>query len=255
MYYYDNRNEWEKKLTRDFVTVHGSTLDQALNLTCADKIIVEFQKSKYGKDGDVDYINQYADDLADIVKTIRKQKPKGKIIIAGHSMGGGVALNYAMQRNKTKIDGYLLFAPLIGHNSPAIQQALPTETDSIEPFMKIHIARIIGLKMFNEIGNHSHDSLPVLFFNLPENMPSRKYTHRANMSMAPEDYKVGLKSLNAPTLVLIGTNDEAFNAEAMKKAVSENSQAEIKIIEGVTHNGIRHNLQAYEFIKKWFSAL
>lgn len=46
-----------------------------------------------GKDGDVDYINQYADDLADIVSAIRKQKPKGKIIIAGHSMGGGVALN------------------------------------------------------------------------------------------------------------------------------------------------------------------
>jgi len=208
-----------------------------------------------GKNGDVDYINQYADDLADIINAIRKQKPKGKIIIAGHSMGGGVALNYAMQESKTKIDGYLLFAPLLGHNSPAIQQAPPTETDSIEPFMKIHIARIIGLKMFNEIDNHSHDSLPVLFFNLPENIPSRKYTHRANMSMAPENYKVGLKSLNAPALILIGGNDEAFNAGRMKKAVTENSQAQVQIIEGVTHNGIRHNPQAYEFIKKWFSEL
>ncbi len=208
-----------------------------------------------GKDGDIDYINQYADDLADIVKTICKQKPKGKIIIAGHSMGGGVILNYAMQKDKIKVDGYLLFAPLLGHNSPTIQQTPPTETDSIEPFMKIHIARIIGLKMFNEIGNHSQDSLPVLFFNLPENMPSRKYTYRANMSMAPEDYKEGLKSLNVPTLVLIGSKDEAFNAEAMKKAVSENSQASIQIIEGVTHNGIRHNSRAYLFIKQWFLEL
>ncbi len=208
-----------------------------------------------GKDGDVDYVNQYADDLADIINTIRKQKPNGKIIIAGHSMGGDVALNYAMQKNKTKIDGYLLFAPLLGHNSPAFQQTTPTETDSIEPSMKIHIARIIGLKMFNEIGNHSHDSLPVLFFNLPENMPSRKYTYRANMSMAPEDYKEGLKSITAPMLVLIGNKDEAFNAEAMKSAVSENSQAKIQIIEGVTHNGIRHNSQAYEIIKQWFLAL
>lgn len=208
-----------------------------------------------GKDGDVDYINQYADDLADIINTIRKQKPNGKIIIAGHSMGGGVTLNYAMQKNKTKIDGYLLFAPLLGHNSPAFQQTQPTETDSIEPFMKIHIARVIGLKMFNEIGNHLHDNLPVLFFNLPENMPSRKYTYRANISMAPEDYIVGLKSLNAPILVLIGNKDEAFNAEVLKKAVIENSQAQVQIIEGVTHNGIRHNPQAHEFIKKWFSAL
>jgi alpha-beta hydrolase superfamily lysophospholipase len=208
-----------------------------------------------GKDGDVDYINQYADDLADIIKTIRKQKPKGKIIIAGHSMGGGVVLNYAIQKNKETIDGFLLFAPLIGHNSPAFQQTPQIEIDSIEPFMKIHFARIIGLKMFNEIGIHSHDSLSVLFFNLPENIPSRKYTYRANMSMAPEDYLEGLKSVNVPMLVLIGSKDEAFNAEAMKKAVVENCQAEIQIIEGVTHNGIRHNQQAYEFIKKWFSAL
>lgn len=36
--------------------------------------------------GDVDYINQYVDDLGDIIKEIRKEKPSGKIIIAGHSM-------------------------------------------------------------------------------------------------------------------------------------------------------------------------
>lgn len=208
-----------------------------------------------GKNGDVDYINQYADDLADIIKTIRKQKPKGKTIIAGHSMGGGIALNYAMKKGKTTADGFLLFAPLIGHNSPAINQTPPKEANSIEPFMKIHFARIIGLKMFNEIGNHSLDSLPVLFFNLPENMPSRIYTYRANMSMAPEDYKGGLKSVQAPMLVLIGNKDEAFNADEMKIALAENSQADIHIIDEVTHNGIGHNPQAYEYIKKWFLAL
>jgi len=170
-------------------------------------------------------------------------------------MGGGVALNYAMQRNKETIDGFVLLAPLLGHNSPAIQQTPPTEIDSIEPFMKIHFARIIGLKMFNETGNHLHDSLPVLFFNLPENMPSVKYTYRANMSMAPEDYKAGLKSVSLPMLVLIGSEDEAFNAEATKKAVIENSQAETQIIEGATQNGIRHNPQVYEMINKWFSVL
>ena len=208
-----------------------------------------------GNDGDVDNINQYADDLAEIIKTIRKLKTTGKIIIAGHSMGGGVALNYAMLKNKPKIDGYLLFAPLLGQNSPAIQQTPASESGEVEPFMKIHFARIIGLKMFNEIGNHSYDSLPVLFFNLPENNPLRKYTYRADMSMAPEDYKEGLKSIDAPTLVLIGNKDEAFNAEAMEKAVSENCEANFQIIDGATHNGIRHNSQAYEFIKKWFSAL
>jgi len=208
-----------------------------------------------GKDGDVDYINQYADDIIDIVKFLRKQKPKGKIIIAGHSMGGGVTLNYAMNKNKLKIDGILLFAPLIGHNSPAIQQSQPAVTDTLEPGMKIHIGRIIGLKMFNELGNHSKDSLPVLFFNMPEKMPLRKYTYRANMSMAPEDYAEGLKSISVPALVIIGSRDEAFNAEILKKAVTENSKAKVQIIKEATHSSIKYNKQGFEEVKKWFVAL
>jgi len=64
-----------------------------------------------GNCGDVDYINQYVDDLADIIKTIRKEKPNGKIIIAGHSMGGGIALRYAIEKQYQQPDGFLLFAP------------------------------------------------------------------------------------------------------------------------------------------------
>ncbi len=209
-----------------------------------------------GSIGDVDYINQYADDLADIVKAIRKEKPNGKIIIAGHSMGGGISLRYAMMQNKEKVDGFILFAPLIGHNSPAIVQETQIEKDTIsEPFVKIHFGRIIGLKMLNEIGNHEHDSLPVLFFNLPESIPLRKYTYRANMSMAPDNYVDGLKSIDVSMLVLVGSEDEVFNAEALQKAILENSTGKIKIIQDVTHNGIRHNKQSFEFIKHWYTEL
>jgi pimeloyl-ACP methyl ester carboxylesterase len=158
-------------------------------------------------------------------------------------------------RGHGKSDGKNDDVDYINQYAFAIQKVSLTEADIIDSLMKIHIARIIGLKMFNEIGNHSHDRLPVLFFNLHDNIPSRKYFYRANMSMAPEDYKEGLKSVQAPMLVLIVSRDEAFNAEAMKKAVTENSQANIQIIEGATHNSIRHTPKAYDLIKKWFSAL
>lgn len=208
-----------------------------------------------GNSGDLDYINQYVDDLADIIKEIRKEKPNGKIIIAGHSMGGGVALRYAMEKQYEQPDGFLLFAPLIGHNSPAFQKIQATENIAEEPFMKIHIERIIGLTMLNEIGNHDYDSLPVLFFNLPETVPLRKYSHRANTSMAPDDYVTGLKAVKVPMLILIGSNDEAFSAEELQKAVLENSSGKVHIIDKATHNGIRHNTQSFNFIKDWFSKL
>ena len=208
-----------------------------------------------GKSGDVDYINQYADDLADIVNTIRKEKPNGKIIIAGHSMGGGVALRYAMEELYEKPDGFLLFAPLIGHNSPAYHQTQTAEATEIEPFMKIHIERIIGLTMLNEIGNHDYDYLPVLFFNVPEAVPLRKYSYRANKSMTPDDYVAGLKAINKPMLVLMGSDDEAFSPEATKEAILKNSNGEIQIIDNASHNGVRHNAQSFTFIKEWFSTL
>jgi len=208
-----------------------------------------------GKSGDVDFINQYANDLAEIIAIIRKEKPGGKIILAGHSMGGGVILRYAMESNFDQPDGFLLFAPLIGHNSPAFHVG-SSESESVEePFMKIHFERIIGLTMLNEINNHTSDSLPVLFLNLPESMPLRSYSFRANASMAPDDYAAALQSVHKPMLVLIGTDDEVFSAEAMQSAVIENSAGEVKIIDEATHNGVRHSPQSFTFIEDWYSKL
>lgn len=208
-----------------------------------------------GNSGDVDYINQYVDDLADIIDTIRKEKPNGKIIISGHSMGGGVALRYAMAKQYEQPDGFLLFAPLIGHNSPAFPQAQANENIAEEPFMKIHIERIIGLTMLNEIENHDYDSLPVLFFNLPEAVPLRKYTYRANKSMTPDNYVAGLKAVNKPLVVIMGSEDEAFSATATKEAILTNSIGEFQIIDKASHNGVRHNAQSFIFIKDWFLKL
>ncbi len=208
-----------------------------------------------GSSGDVDYINQYVDDLADIISSIRKEKPNGKIIVAGHSMGGGIALRYGMEKKYKQPDGFLLFAPLIGHNSPAFLQDQATESNTEEPFMKIHIERIIGLTMLNEIDNHDYDNLPVLFFNLPETVPLRKYSHRANKSMTPDDYIAGLNAVKKPMLVLMGSEDEAFSPEATKVAVLEYSNGEVQIIDKASHNGVRHNAQSFKFIKDWFSKL
>lgn len=258
--------KFSKKSPNTIILIHGVKSDATDYLKTA-QVLQQATKSEVyaidlrghglseGKSGDVDYINQYADDLADIIETIRKNKPDGKIIIAGHSMGGGIILRYAIGNYKEKVDGFLLFAPLIGHNSPAFPQGQVAENDSTESFMKINIARIIGLKMLNEINWHEQDSLPVLFFNLPIGTPLRAYSYRANMSMAPENYVDGLKAVKVPMLVLIGNKDEAFVAEAQQNAILGNSKGEVQIIDGATHESILHNSISFQLITKWFSKL
>lgn len=232
----------------------GQMLQEATN-TDVYAIDLRGHGKSYGKSGDVNYINQYADDLADIVGSIRKNKPNGKIILVGHSMGGGIILRYAMTNYEEKVDAYLLLAPLIGHNSPALPQGRVTENDGGEPFMKIHIGRIIGLKMMNEIIRHDQDSLPVLFFNLPKGTPLRTYTYRANISMAPIDYAKGLKAVKVPMLVLTGSEDETFNAKALKKAVLEHGKGKVHIVKGASHEGILTNPKSFLFIKEWYLQL
>lgn len=77
-----------------------------------------------GTPNDVDYIGQYTDDLEDIVRALRQENPTRKIIIAGHSMGGGIAMRYALKDDAPVPAGYLLFAPNLGEG--------PTEGNSEE---------------------------------------------------------------------------------------------------------------------------
>jgi alpha-beta hydrolase superfamily lysophospholipase len=207
-----------------------------------------------GTPGDVDYVGQYTDDLADVITSLRLLRPGCRIIIAAHSMGGGIALRYAMKANAPDVSGYLLFSPLLGNNSPTIPKP-SADADTAKAFLKINIMRIIGLKMYNSIGVHTYDSLPVLFFNMPKEMHLTKYTYRANQSMAPEDYRAGLNAVQRPLLVIIGSKDEAFVASAFEPAIKSNSIGEVVIIEGATHDGIRHNKMAMSTASAWFKTL
>ena len=204
-----------------------------------------------GTPGDVDYINQYVDDLEDVIIALKEEKPNQKIILAGHSMGGGIILRYAMQQKAPKINGYILFAPHLGVNSPTLKKEVVTKEEA--SFIKLHINRIIGLKMMNAIGETKYNNLPVLFFNLPEAMPVTKYSYRANESMSPLDYKKGLNAINKPLLVIVGSKDEAFDAKKIKTAVTQNSKGEVYVVENETHNGIRHNKKTMEIVSQWFN--
>lgn len=208
-----------------------------------------------GTPGDIDHIDQYAEDVAQIIAQVRKDFPENKIILAGHSMGGGISLRFAMLKDHPLIDGILLFAPLLGQNTPTFPQ--PTQgksEDAKEAFLKIHIERLIGLKMLNSIGEHQFDGQKVLFFNVPTDAPIKSYSYRANESMAPVDYAQGLQAVKEPLLVLVGSDDEAFTASAFENAVKSNSKGEVFVIQGATHNGVTQHARSMELIREWLVA-
>ncbi|MEL7375907.1 MAG: alpha/beta fold hydrolase [Bacteroidota bacterium] len=200
-----------------------------------------------GRPGDVSTLNQYAEDVDDIIASIRMENPEEMVILAGHSMGGGIVLRHVETFPDTQVDGYLLFAPNLGTSSPTTHQNLDVESN----FIKIHLARGLGLRLLNEFGIHEYDSLQVVFYNLPANMPIRSYSYRSMQASHPKNYREALRAIDKPMLVLVGSADEAFIAEEYGPVIRSYSGGECYIVEAATHNGIRHSEEAMQKVRDW----
>ncbi|MBX7222412.1 MAG: alpha/beta hydrolase [Blastocatellia bacterium] len=205
-----------------------------------------------GTPGDVAHLSQYEEDVADVLTVLHQCKPGASIILAGHSMGGGIVMRYAAARRTPDVAGYLLFAPHLGVNSPT----MPTETTEAkpagqEPFVKLHLPRTIGLALLNGIGIHLFDAKKTLFFNVPSQFPIKAYSFRAMASMAPDDYRTALTADTKPLLVIVGQKDEAFRAEKFPAVVKLHPNGKTVLVEGETHDGILHSETAVKTVVEW----
>jgi pimeloyl-ACP methyl ester carboxylesterase len=205
-----------------------------------------------GVPGDVSYIGQYEDDVSDVMAELRKRKSGGYIILAGHSMGGGIALRYAAARKKPSADGYLLFAPLLGSKSPTAraESADGLKTGS-EALMKLNLPRTIGLIMLNTIGIRGLNGLHTLLFNVPPQFPLHAYNYRAMASMEPTDYVATLTADAKPLLVIVGKNDEAFRADHFASVIGIHKHAETEVIDGESHNSVLNSSAALNVVAGW----
>lgn len=206
-----------------------------------------------GRPWDVDYTGQYEDDVADVISQIRAQTPDGKIILAGHSMGGGIALRYAALKDEPEVNGYLLFAPSLGNNAPTMRTEMPKADPEAEPFAGFLPLRFIGIKMFNLVRINAFDHLPVIFINMSPD-PSA-YSYRAMMSTAPKDYVVALEAVDKPLLVLVGSNDQPFLAEEFEPVINAHSDGETILIEGQDHVSIHSFEGSIAAVRQWLALL
>ncbi len=204
-----------------------------------------------GAPGDISYIGQYEDDLADVVGRLRAERPHGRVILAGHSMGGGIALRYATKSGAPPVDGYLLFAPYLGAQAPTTpQESKPGE----DAFIRLHLARTLGLVLWNSVGVTGWNGLHTLFFNLPAKLPLTSYSYRAMVGNAPEHHARALAEIEAsrrPLLVVVGSRDEAFKADRYAEALGAERGA-LRIIEGASHDGVLIDPRTLDAVGRWF---
>jgi alpha-beta hydrolase superfamily lysophospholipase len=185
--------------------------------------------------GDVDYIGQFEDDLADLIAA--RAEPRQKVVLLGHSSGGGLVVRFAGGVHRGMIDEAVLLAPFLHHSAPTTRQ------DS-GGWATVNLRRMIGLSVLNTLRITALNDRAVIRFAMPEavlkgplgHTAISEYTYRLNASFAPRaDWQADVARL-PPYLLVAGTQDEAFHADRFEATIAPlNPAGRFVVLPGVGH--------------------
>ncbi|WP_147803844.1 alpha/beta hydrolase [Alkalicoccus halolimnae] len=203
--------------------------------------------------GTIDYIGQIEHDIQDFIQLVNKRHPDQSIVLGGHSSGGGTVIRTAGGGSPHDVvDKYLLLAPYIHHNAP-------TNNSSESGWANVSVPRMIGLSMLNQAGIGHMNDTDVISFNMPDEYrdgtETLTYDYRLQVSMHPgNEYEKDIASMNDEVLVVAGREDESFHAEKYEKVFNVQEQAEIILLNDLSHFGPIHNEQSHEEIAAWLTS-
>ncbi len=135
---------------------------------------------------------------------------------------------------------------------PAAPEPGSASAEMAASFSQIHVPRLIGLGLLNAVGITALNQQDTLFFNLTDDA-THTYSYRALVNSSPTDYAAALSAVDAPMLIVVGNNDEAFVADEYPAAVAAFSTAEVHLLPGENHNSIVSSAAAMEIISEWLS--
>jgi alpha-beta hydrolase superfamily lysophospholipase len=230
---------------RAAIVVHGSSGSSANNIHALSWALAQRGVESYAVDirghgvsgtrGDIAYVGQLEDDLADFVAEIRKTNPAVPLTLIGHSAGGGFALRVAGAKIQNLFVRTVLLAPLLGPRAPTNQ---PNSGGWASP----DLPRIIALVALRRLGIDCCDSLPVVAFAVPPASARAlvpAYTERLRSNFGPHlDFRADLAAAARPITIYCGANDELMVADKFAEAVRGSASVNVKLIDGVDHMGI-----------------
>ena len=231
---------------RAAIVVHGSagssgTRNHALSMALAARGVETWAVDVRGHGvsgtrGDIGYLGQLEDDMADFVAVVRKSNPDVPLTLIGHSAGGGFALRVAASPIQNLFARTILLAPYLGYQAP-------TNRPHSGGWANADVPRFIALAMLRRIGIDCCGSLPVLAFAVPPNSErilTGTYSERLMRNFANHpDYRGDFAAATHPMTIFAGADDELMIADKYTEAVHGITPAiDVKLIDGANHMGI-----------------
>ena len=191
-----------------------------------------------GSRGDIGYVGQLEDDLADLVARLRADYPDTRLTLVGHSAGGGFALRVAAAPIGASFDRFVLLAPYLGYRAPTNRPA-----QGAGLWASPDIPRLIAITILERLGIDWPQSLPVIAFaNRPEaaQFVTSRYSFRLLANYGPPpDWKGALQAAAGRIALIGGENDELMDAPAYQSVVAPLG-VRVTLLPGVDHMGVVH---------------
>ncbi|MEH2506183.1 MULTISPECIES: alpha/beta fold hydrolase [unclassified Bradyrhizobium] len=228
------------------IVIHGSSgssggtihaLSQALAAHGVETFAVDMRgHGTSGTRGDIGYVGQLEDDLADFVAVLRSSVPSAPLTLIGHSSGGGFTLRVAGSPIQNLFERFVLLAPYLGYDAPSTRP-------SSGGWARADIPRILGLTALRAIGVNCCEALPVLALAVPPNSEKTlvsTYTDRLMRNFAARsDFRRDLAAAARPLTIICGADDELMLADKYAEAVRGAKVAvDVRVLDGINHMGI-----------------
>jgi alpha-beta hydrolase superfamily lysophospholipase len=223
------------------ILVHGSSGSSAAVHALADALAAHGVET-YAPDirghggsgtrGDVAYLGQLEDDMADLVALVRKASPNEPVTLLGHSAGGGFALRLASSPMGDQFARSILLAPYLGYDAP-------TNRPQSGGWASADLPRFFGIAMLRRIGIDWCDGLPTLAFAVPQDSAkilASTYSFRLMRNFATRGYRSDLAGVTRPITLIAGADDELMLSDKYAEAIHAiTPSAEVKLIAGANH--------------------
>jgi acylglycerol lipase len=185
-----------------------------------------------GKRAVVDRLDRAVADVGTLIGIARSEYPGVKLFLLGHSMGGAIALQYALDRQE-EIDGLVLSAPAAALEAASrLELAAGRVLSAVAPGVGVFPVDSATISRAPEVVR-AYDEDPIVFH---KKLPARTVAELAGAIQAFPERTPGLR---LPLLVMLGTGDELVLPDGGRMVHERAGSADKRLIE---YEGLYHEI-------------
>jgi pimeloyl-ACP methyl ester carboxylesterase len=199
------------------------------------------------------HVEQPCEDIADFIGFLDRKTPGARIILGGHSAGGGLVLRFCRSPAGRRISACLFLAPYLGIGSPTIRPLFGG-------WVNVRVSRLRAVTLASVLGITRFNNTTVVSFDLTACSNRQSYTpswsFNTLLAMGPgcwAPHAMGIDS-NKAVLVIAGDRDECFYADAYPEAFQAVApQAEVRTVENIGHWDVLVDQKVIAITTEWLS--